>query len=204
MAWKDQEILDALKESFDLEDQYKVEREQLNTKKYKDKLDTQRMKQIEHSLDQINAARTDVIANNPGLWEAYAAKYRTVPEPAKPAEPETESVWKHPSNLLAHGWLGAKEFVGLPFRAVESLTGKPKEGQTGGGGYWPEPYSFKSALEKHRTALSEADRAKNIDPSATGTQVAEALGGAAIPVGPSLQSGRTLANILKGAGWATG
>lgn len=136
--------------------------------------------------------------------EHYRQKYLKQPEtqgPQQPASPETGSVWQHPAHLLGHGLLGAKEFASLPIRAVESLTGTQKEE---GGGYWSEPYSFKRMIEKHREQLEAADRAKNLDPSATGSQVAEALGGAAIPIGPTLKGGQLLMNTLKGAGFTAG
>lgn len=165
---------------------------------------TQEAKGLDDSINHVLNANEE---NVPYTYkEHYRQKYLKQPEmqgPQQPAAPaETDSVWKHPSNLLAHGLLGAKEFTSLPFRAAESLTGTQKE--DGGGGYWPEPYSFKKMIEKHRSQLGAADRAKNIDPDATGSQVAEALGGAVIPVGPSLQAGKTLANVIKGAGWSTG
>lgn len=202
MLWKDQDVLDSLKETYDLESEYKLQRDQLHTKKFKDKLDMERIKHIDTQLDDINHIRTSVIDNNPGVYDAYAVKYKTVPGAAGPVKPETESVWQHPAHLLGHGLLGAKEFTSLPLRAIESVTGTQKE--DGGGGYWPDPYSFKKMIEKHREQLAVADRAKNIDSDATGSQVAEALGGMAVPIGPTLKAGQLGWNALKGAGFAAG
>ena len=210
MPWQDQDILDALKDTYDLENEYKLEQEQINTKKFKDKLDIQRLKHIDHNLDQISRTRTSVIDNNPGVYEAYTAKYKT---PYGPEQPPTQGtsplagllrgagdtakfVTQHPVRAGAHANLGLHSLATLPFRLVESgIMGENKEA----------PFlSFKKDIREREEATRKADIEAGVNVEGAGPAVSEAVGGMVLPVGPTLRAGQHIKNILKGGAFAGG
>jgi hypothetical protein len=207
MPWQDQDVLDALKETYDLESEYKLQRDQIHTKKFKDKLDMERIKHIDHSLQDVIGIRQSVVDNNPGVYEAYVQKYKTVQKP----EPEEEGtsplagllrgtkdtlgfVAKHPQRAGAHANLGVESFASLPFRGLETaLMGEKGE------------YPFASAkkwLRGREENVRKGDIEAGVTPGSTGPAVAEAVGGMAVPVGPALKAGQLLKNILKGGAFA--
>lgn len=192
--------VDSIMDKYDnLEMELRQQRDEMSTRGLVDKADYENVHDIDSTLEQINRSR-ELILNNNAHWYKRASGPASTTSPG--AEDTTDSVWTHPAHIIARGWLGTKEFASLPFRAAESLTGK--EDEKGGGGYWPESYSFKKMIEKHREQLDAADRAKNIDPNAIGTQIAEVLGPLPIPIGPSVKAGQILKNIAKGAGFGSG
>lgn len=102
---------------------------------------------------------------------------------------------QHPHEAARNVGLGVEQFATMPFRAAESVV-------TGGGEL---PFaSAKKFLRGRESDVAASTQAAGVDPRSTGPVVSQAVGGAMLPVGPTMKAGQYIKNALKGGAFTGG
>lgn len=206
--FKDNNAIDLVKESFDLEDEMRLEQSRIKTNPNPDRLALHRLKNLDVMLSDITENRVKMFENNHGLLEAYNAKYGK-PSEAAPAQEEGPGILsrilkgagdtakfaiRHPLEAGKNVGLGVDQFRTMPFRALESVLGTNQDSFS----------PAKNYMKDREAGVAESTEAAGVDPRGTGPVVLQALGAMALPVGPTLKAGQILKNALKVGGFSGG